>query len=463
MRQSMSSTPVVIVGAGLAGLTAAHCLKQRGIPAIVIEAADRVGGRMTSDIVDGHVVDCGAQFLSTEYQLILDMLRDLGLSQQLCETSQCSAIIRAGAPRSLRANHPLDSIDLLGFRPMLKLAWNTLSLSRQQKGLSLGDYSQWAEFDTESTNAWSNGSIDPDITEYLYEPMLHGFYFQTPEETSKALAMVLSAFGIRRAKTLSLRSGLGILPETLARGLNVKLNAAVSAIEWLDGKVLVHTDPATLVAQHVIVAIPAPVAQNLIVPRPGEKMDDGIQNLLATPYSASINIACVTDENFKLPRNFENIYGLLIPRKERTAVAAVGIENNKNRASDAVGHLLNIMLSHCAALEQMHVADSAVVEFAMQSISNYFPELRAHIKQSRVYRWPAAEPLSPVGRATALRNYRQRCTQQVPALLLAGDYMSMPFTEGAAESGYWAANMVAQAVIVPNIVLNSDCRYAAAG
>jgi oxygen-dependent protoporphyrinogen oxidase len=443
MSHTTSNTPVVIVGAGIAGLTAAHCLKQQGIPSIVIEAADRVGGRMTSDTIDGHVADRGAQFLSTEYRLILDMLRDLGLAQQLCETSQCSAIVRAGAPHPFRANRPLDALNLFGFYPMLKLVWNTLSLSRQQKALSLSDYSQWTAFDTESASTWSNRKIHPDITEYLYEPMLQGFYFQTPEETSKALAVVLSAFGIRRAKTLSLRSGLGILPETLAQGLNVKLNTTVHAIECLDGKVLVHTSSETLMAQHVIVTAPAPVAQNLIVQRLDEKTDGGMQTLLTTSYSASINIACVTDEDFKLPTNLESVYGLLIPRKERTAVAAVGIENNKNRAGDTAGHLLNIMLSHPTALEQMHAADNAIAAIAMQSVADYFPTLAAHIKQSRVYRWPAAVPLCPVGHAAALHSYRQRCTQQVPALLLAGDYMSMPFTEGAAESGYWAASMVA--------------------
>ncbi|MCF8316918.1 MAG: FAD-dependent oxidoreductase [Ignavibacteriales bacterium] len=444
MSNITSNAPVVIIGAGIAGLTAAYCLKQKGISAIIIEAADRVGGRMTSDTIGGHVVDRGAQFLSTEYRIIIDMLRDLGLSQQLCETSQCSAIVRVGQPRRLRASRPLDALNLFGFYPMLKLAWNTLLLSRKQKDLSLSDYSQWMEFDTESTSTWSNREIDPPITEYLFEPMLQGFYFQTPEETSKAMAVALSAFGIRRAKTLSLRYGLGNLPETLAQGMNLKLDTPVHAIECLDGKVLVHTASETLTAHHVIVAVPAPVAKNLIVQRLEKRMDEEMQALLATPYSASINIACVTDKDFALPSNLKNIYGLLIPRKDRTAVSAVGIENNKNRGDDAAGHLFNIMLSHRAALEQMQAADNAIVAFAAQSVSDYFPTLPTRIKQSRVYRWPAAEPLSPVGRAATLRSYRQRSTQQVPSVLLAGDYMSMPFTEGAAESGYWAASLVAK-------------------
>ncbi|MEW6679373.1 MAG: NAD(P)/FAD-dependent oxidoreductase [Pseudomonadota bacterium] len=436
-----SKTPVIIVGAGIAGLTAAYSLKRQGIPAIIIEAADRVGGRMTSDTIDSHVVDRGAQFLSTEYRVIMDMLSDLGLTQHICETSQCSAIVRGGTPHPMRVNHPLDAFNLFGLQAMLKFLWSSLFLNLKQKTLSLSDYSQWTEFDTESASAWSNREIATDITEYLYEPMLQGFYFQTPEETSKALAFVLTAFGIRQAKSLSLQSGLGILPKMLAQGLNVSLNTSVRSIECMDGKTLVHTDSETLTAEHVIVAVPAPVAKKLI----SHPSDDEMRSLLTTPYSSSINVACVTSENFKLPKNVKNVYGMLIPRKERTAVAAVGIENNKNRTGHGVGHLLNIMLSHRAAIEQMQASDSAIVKFAMQSVREFFPTLPAHIKQSRVYRWPMAEPMSPVGRAATLHAYRHRCAQQVPAILLAGDYMSMPFTEGAAESGLWAASMVAQA------------------
>lgn len=441
MSHITSNASVVVVGAGIAGLTAAHILKRKGILATVIEASDNVGGRMTSDNMDGHVVDRGAQFLSTEYRVIMGMLSDLGLAQQICETSQCSAIVRGGTPRPMRVNHPLDALKLFGLRSVLKFLWKALPLGGKQKALSLSDYSQWTEYDTESASAWSNSEITTDITEYLYEPMLHGFYFQTPEETSKALAVVLTAFGIRRAKTLSLQSGLGILPKTLAQGLDVRLNTAVRSIECMDGKTLVRTDSETMTAEYVIVAVPAPVAKKII----SHPSNVETQSLLATPYSSSINVACVTSENFKLPKNLKNVYGLLIPRKERTAVAAVGIENNKNRAGHGAGHLLNVMLSHSAAIEHMQASDAAIVEFAIQSVREILPTLPAHIEQSCVYRWPMAEPLSPVGRATTLHAYRRRCAHQVPTILLAGDYMSMPFTEGAAESGRWAASMVAQA------------------
>ena len=219
MTLNSAEPDIIIVGAGIAGLTAAYFLNRQGISTRVIEADVRVGGRMTSDLINGHVVDRGIQFLSSEYSLILDMQHRLGLEQQCRTTSQCSAIVRNSTPHNMRIDRPLDSLKLLSPYGMLKLAWHTLRFHHKQSTRSLSDYSQWAEFDTESAAAWSNGHIAKEVTEYLVEPMLHGFYFQTPEETSKSLAVALTAIGIRRAKTIALNVGLGILPETLARGL----------------------------------------------------------------------------------------------------------------------------------------------------------------------------------------------------------------------------------------------------
>jgi glycine/D-amino acid oxidase-like deaminating enzyme len=60
-------TDVVIVGAGLAGLHAAGLLHEAGVPALLLEAADRIGGRVASDRVDGATVDHGFQLYNPAY------------------------------------------------------------------------------------------------------------------------------------------------------------------------------------------------------------------------------------------------------------------------------------------------------------------------------------------------------------------------------------------------------------
>ncbi|MEY2627988.1 MAG: hypothetical protein RJB08_1747, partial [Actinomycetota bacterium] len=68
----MNTTPatdhdVIIVGAGLAGLSCARHLQRAGRKVVVLEASDGVGGRVRTDIVDGFRLDRGFQVLLTAY------------------------------------------------------------------------------------------------------------------------------------------------------------------------------------------------------------------------------------------------------------------------------------------------------------------------------------------------------------------------------------------------------------
>lgn len=63
----MSSPDAVVVGAGMAGLTCARHLHQAGLHVLVLEASERVGGRVKTDIVEGFTLDHGFQVLLTAY------------------------------------------------------------------------------------------------------------------------------------------------------------------------------------------------------------------------------------------------------------------------------------------------------------------------------------------------------------------------------------------------------------
>lgn len=60
-------TDVVVVGAGIAGLSAAMHLQKKGINSVVLEASDGVGGRVRTDVVDGFLLDRGFQIFLTGY------------------------------------------------------------------------------------------------------------------------------------------------------------------------------------------------------------------------------------------------------------------------------------------------------------------------------------------------------------------------------------------------------------
>lgn len=76
-----SDARVAIIGAGLAGLTAAYRLRQNGINATVYEARNRVGGRTHSiRTSSGLVYDLGGSFINTDHGDMLNLANDLGLA-----------------------------------------------------------------------------------------------------------------------------------------------------------------------------------------------------------------------------------------------------------------------------------------------------------------------------------------------------------------------------------------------
>ena len=60
---SSEHTNILVIGAGVAGLTAARLLTQQGRSVIVLEARDRIGGRLHSERNDGFVTDLGASWI----------------------------------------------------------------------------------------------------------------------------------------------------------------------------------------------------------------------------------------------------------------------------------------------------------------------------------------------------------------------------------------------------------------
>lgn len=69
----------VVVGGGAAGLAAAWTLKKRGIEPILLEANDWTGGRLAGDRVDGFLVDTGADFFCSSYDVTFRICEELGV------------------------------------------------------------------------------------------------------------------------------------------------------------------------------------------------------------------------------------------------------------------------------------------------------------------------------------------------------------------------------------------------
>ena len=73
-----SDVDVVVVGAGLAGLAAAHDLEALGATVLILEARDRTGGRtLNHQLENGEVVEIGGQWVGPHHDRLLTMAKEL--------------------------------------------------------------------------------------------------------------------------------------------------------------------------------------------------------------------------------------------------------------------------------------------------------------------------------------------------------------------------------------------------
>jgi phytoene dehydrogenase-like protein len=95
---------VVVVGAGLAGLSAAITLENEGVCVTVLESSDRPGGRVSSDVIDGYICDRGFQLINANYPEIkrIGLIKDIDFvsASSVIEIARDDRRIRIGDPRS---------------------------------------------------------------------------------------------------------------------------------------------------------------------------------------------------------------------------------------------------------------------------------------------------------------------------------------------------------------------------
>lgn len=433
----MKKNRVIVIGAGIAGLVAAYELQKAGVNTTVIESSSKSGGRMLSDKSDNFIIDTGAQFLSSAYPILSSLIQEFEIKTNFVKTAPHCGIVRNGKIFIFRYDNPFSLLlsGLFTFKEWFLFGIKSKKLYNQTKALPTNDYSAWHQFDTQNSLEWSNAYYGDKITDYFIEPMLEAFYFQKPEETSKALPLALNNFGFVKSKIMTTVGGISLLPTKLSKDLNIIYNTQVLDISVNSQGVTVKTSDNEYKAKKVILATPAPVSA-IIYRQPNEIES----KLLSTPYSSTVNISIGLKKKLSGSK-ISKLYGIWIPRKERNNIAAITIESNKSKDRVVTGELLNIMLSGTAGKKMAHLEKEELLKPIIDELSQYFPNISQHISFTKITRWLNAEPMSPVGRSKNILKYRSVIASQ-SNIFLAGDYMGMPFTEGAAETGKWAASQI---------------------
>ncbi len=272
---------VVIVGAGLAGLCCARELQSKGIPFVLLEASDAVGGRVRTDIVDGYRLDRGFQVLLASYP---ELKRWLDLEQLQLRPFLSGARIRyRGRFHDLADpwRRPWTAL-ASAFSPIGSLV-DKLRIARLRSLSLAGTYPQRMQDTEQTTLAYLRElGFSPQMVDAFLKPFLGGIFLDSDLATSsRMLTFVFRMFSIGNACLPA--NGMQALPEQLASAIppeQIRCQAPVGKVE--PGSVTLESGER-LEANNIVVAVDAPAARRLL-PGIGEVKGRGVRCLY---YSAA--------------------------------------------------------------------------------------------------------------------------------------------------------------------------------
>lgn len=423
---------IIVIGGGLAGLTAAYELDKAGFRVTIIEKDTTAGGRARSDVLDGFRIDAGAGFITNHHTNTLALLSRLGLTPRLVALSNEGKVLRGSALMKFGLNMRLS------LRSYLQLGGTAAMVAKYWRTLDIHKFETLTFLDTCSVEEYCRQHLTSELLEYVVQPALASTFFWTPGRTSQAMLFILLKVWVNMHR-LTLRCGIGQLLDTLTRSLNVVCATEVKRVRAeRDGSYTVTTvakdGQGSMAADGIVCAVEAPHAAQII-----ENLTLAERTFLNSVQYAPALVGAVATRG----RPMRESQSIFVPRsvtqlKYLGNVTSLATKNNQQvpRGCDVLKMYVRPEIVRSVWGE----ADERVLALLINDLADPFgPQIRLSNEVfRRVYRWEYAVPEFGVGYFKALAAFLRE-ERGPSSLVFAGDYLCGPWIEGAVTSGMTAA------------------------
>jgi len=477
---------VVIIGAGVAGLSCAHRLQsasrqaRRALQIILLEASARPGGVIDTEQRDGFLIEGGPDCFISEKPWAIALCRELGIEDQLIGTNpSCrrSYVLRRGRIMPIPEGYqlmapgrlmPFATSPILSIAGRLRAACDLIL----PRGRPVAD---------ESLASFVRRRFGAEVLEGLAQPLLAGIYNADPEQLSLRatmprfldmernhrsviLALLLARWrgrtasagvsGARYSLFMTLKDGLGALVERLSGGLAVGTLRPRTEVATVERGTPAVGDAGTsapwhittaagegITADAVVLAMPAHAAGRLLT-----RLDPALaQELQAIPYGTSVTVS-LGYRQADLPRPL-NGFGFVVPRTEKRSLIACSLSSVKfaGRAPDGM-ILLRSFLGGPAV--QASGGDPARLEAMVRHDLGEILGIRGDPMVSRTCVWPQAMAQYAVGHLERVQSIDARVARH-PGLALAGNGLRGVGIPDCVHSGQLAADALLDVIASP--------------
>jgi oxygen-dependent protoporphyrinogen oxidase len=441
---------VVIIGGGITGLAAAYALNDnegRSSPAgpplscTLVEASQRLGGKILTDRADGFVIEGGAESFLAQKPWGIDLCRRLGLTDSLMTTNpehRKTFVLLQGRLQELPEGvvmgvpakvGPFLRSSVLSWPAKLRIAAE-LVIPRNRRP------------EDESLATFFRRRLGQEALDRMIEPLLSGIYTADADQISllatfprfrdmeREHGSLLKALWISRWREwragetspsatpfVTLREGLDHLVHTLAgklKGMTVLTGMGVRQIRRQHGqRYEIVMDDHSFPADAVIVATPAHDAAGLLSPLDQSLADD----LASILYASSVTVSLGFRKR-ELRHDLDG-YGFVVPRIEnRPSMASTWTSSKWAYRAPADSVLLRCYLGGAGREAVLERTDKELIALAQGELREILGIDQAPML-ARVYRWPLAMPQYRVGHLQRLAVIDERLAR-IPGLFLAG-------------------------------------------